>query len=78
MSIISSVLKKYQSTFHPIIQLKASERIASLNLSANNSMITSDVFSNNNTFTAFIEQTKSASNAIFLAGGYGELRNIYS
>lgn len=77
MPSISAVLKKYQSTFHPVIKLKQGEKISALDLSAENTALTEDVFTDTFSFTQFIENERRNTNAAYLAGGYGELRNIY-
>jgi hypothetical protein len=59
MPSISAVLKKYQSTFHPVIKLKRGERIAALDLSEENVELTEDIFTNTQSFTAYINKERS-------------------
>ena len=75
---IASVLEKHAFELHPVILFnKATDRIASLNLSKTNTGFTEDIYNNIDTFSTYIDQQRKNADATYLIGGYRERREMY-
>ena len=64
--------------FHPVIFIEPKRtRVASVNLSISNPLFTQDVYSERQTFEAFLNDTAAKYKAQYLIGGYAEHRQMY-
>ncbi len=77
MASLPEILHHNTATFHPVVDIPAAAIIAPLNLTKSNTALTEFVFNNTDAFAQFINQEKLNSNALYLIGGYNELREMY-
>lgn len=78
MDTLIEILKKHQREFGPVVPFNAAtDTIALFDLSAANTDVTEDIFSDIQLFAAYIDECRRRQNAIYLTGGYGERREMY-
>jgi murein DD-endopeptidase MepM/ murein hydrolase activator NlpD len=76
---LENTIRKYQSTFAPVVPFNAvTQKLAALDLTANNTGLTEDIFNNTEKFSAYIDNNRRTAGASYLIGGYNELRAVYS
>ncbi|HEY0676968.1 MAG TPA: peptidoglycan DD-metalloendopeptidase family protein [Chitinophagaceae bacterium] len=76
--VIENIIRKYQDTFYPVVPFNpATQKLASLDLTANNKELTEEIFNDTERFSSYIEQKRIAEDASYLIGGYNELRALY-
>jgi murein DD-endopeptidase MepM/ murein hydrolase activator NlpD len=77
-SDISTILEKHAFELHPVILFnKATDKIASLNLSKTNTSFSEEIYNNTETFSKYIDEQRKIHNALYLIGGYREHREMY-
>lgn len=77
--MLQEVLKNYRCRFSPVVPFNpGTDRIAGIDLSAENKSFTKEIFSDFNQFSYYISSFLNKQNALYAIGGYGELRNVYS
>jgi len=77
-SALENILQKNQAGFRSVVDFDAAtEKIAPLNLSASNTGLTEEIYSNTKSFSEYIDNKRKEQQAKFLIGGYGELREMY-
>jgi peptidoglycan LD-endopeptidase LytH len=77
-SELENLLQKNQPDFRCVVDFNAAtEKIAHINLSKNNTGLTEEVYSNTKSFTQYIDAKRNETQAKFLIGGYAELRDMY-
>jgi peptidoglycan LD-endopeptidase LytH len=76
---LQNVLKKYQHTFHKVIDFNPStQKMVELDFTSKNDSLTVSIIENTDLFCSYINDTLRISNADFGFGGYDELRTVYS
>jgi peptidoglycan LD-endopeptidase LytH len=76
---IENIIRKYQGTFSPVVRFNpATQKLAPLDLTANNTDLTEDIFNDTERFSAYIDEKRKMADASYLIGGYNELRAVYS
>ena len=74
-----SILKKHQSTFHPVVPFDPSkEKLLLLDFTESNREISADILNHTNQFISYVNQRLQQSNAKYGIGGYAEHRTVYS
>jgi peptidoglycan LD-endopeptidase LytH len=77
-STLTQVLTKHRAGFAPVVPFTAAtDRIAPLDLTKNNTELAEDTYSNTALFSAYIDGKRAQAGAKYLIGGYGELREMY-
>ena len=77
--MIESLLRKYQSTFHPVVPFDAKhEKLLKFDFTSNNKTLTKDVFADTEKFSSYINTQLQNAHAKYGIGGYNENRKIYS
>ncbi|MGB8192669.1 MAG: peptidoglycan DD-metalloendopeptidase family protein [Chitinophagaceae bacterium] len=79
MSIaIENIIRKHQENLHPVVPFDAKkQKLAPIDLTANNTELTAAVFNDTALFSEYIDQKRKAAKAAYLIGGYNELRAVY-
>lgn len=78
-NMLQEVLKKYQSTYKPVISLlQPEEQLLVMDFTANNTTLTKNILSNIDQFCSYITQTLAGSGCRLGIGGYNEHRTIYA
>jgi peptidoglycan LD-endopeptidase LytH len=76
---LTSILKKHQPTFHPILKLdKEKDTIIPFDFTEKNVEITSDLIADTTKFSNWINNKLQKENASFGIGGYNENRTFYT
>lgn len=76
---LAAVLKKNQSSFHPVVPFDPGrERLTLLDFTENNRELTDDILGDNQLFSRYIDQQLASHQAVYGIGGYAEHRTIYS
>lgn len=75
---LTDILQKNQAQFCPVIRLEANDQILPLDLSEGNPLLTSEVITDTETFSEYIDETLYNAGCKYGIGGYNELRNLYS
>jgi peptidoglycan LD-endopeptidase LytH len=73
---LTTILQKYQSTFHPIIKANK-ESIISFDFTVSNTEITRDIIADTAKFSTWVDNKLAFANATFGIGGYNENRTLY-
>jgi peptidoglycan LD-endopeptidase LytH len=77
-TVVENILQKNQPDFRCVVDFNAAtEKIALINLSKNNTDLTEEIYSNTKKFTHYIDTKRKEQGAKFLIGGYAELRDMY-
>jgi len=77
--MVEDLLRKYQSTFHPIVPFNATDdKLLKLDFTSNNKTLTEEIFNDTKSFSAYIKDQLKQVNAKYGIGGYNEHRTIYS
>jgi peptidoglycan LD-endopeptidase LytH len=75
---LENILQKNQPNFCCVVDFNAAtEKIAHINLSKNNSDLTEEIYSDTKSFSNYIDTKRKEAGAKFLIGGYAELRDLY-
>lgn len=75
---IQSILEKHSREFYPVLNFnKAIDKVAHLNLSSSNDLISAEVYNDVEKFSAWINLQRSNAGARYLLGGYKENRTMY-
>lgn len=78
MLSIENIIRKYNHDFHPVVPFDAKkQKLAPIDLTAANTVLTSEIFNDTEVFCEYIYQLKKKSGATYLIGGYNELRAVY-
>jgi len=76
---VIDLLKKNKQDFHAVVPFDSSkDKLLSLNFTANNHELTSDILSDTAKFTSYINNKLVSANAKYGIGGYAEHRTVYS
>jgi murein DD-endopeptidase MepM/ murein hydrolase activator NlpD len=73
----SNIVRRYQSTFHPVVKTEPGEKLLPLDLSEQNPSLSHEVLADMNRFGSWIDQQLSAAGCRYAIGGYGENRKLY-
>lgn len=76
-SPFSNIIRRYQSTFHPVVKTEPGEKLLSLNLTEQNRSLSNEVLADTDRFAAWINQQLDVSGCRYAIGGYGENRKVY-
>jgi murein DD-endopeptidase MepM/ murein hydrolase activator NlpD len=77
--MLENLLRKYQSTFHPVVPFDAdNDRLLLLDFTSQNKTLTEEIFNDIKKFSAYINDQLKQVNAKYGIGGYNEHRTIYS
>ncbi len=77
--LINQLLVKHKSNFHPVVDFDVScEKYITLDFTANNKTLTTDVLENTSVFCDYIDDKLAKENAKFGIGGYMEHRTVYA
>ncbi|MCY7292969.1 MAG: peptidase M23, partial [Ferruginibacter sp.] len=72
-------LQKYQPTYHPVIKIDPEkDKIISFNFTATNTEITTELITDTQQFSAWVNNKLHTEKATFGIGGYNENRTLYS
>ena len=78
MTSVKNIIKKNQSGFAQVVAFDAAkQKLAAIDLSANNKNLDETIFNDTETFSAYINALRKKHKADFLIGGYNELRIVY-
>jgi murein DD-endopeptidase MepM/ murein hydrolase activator NlpD len=78
MITVENIIRKNQQGFAQVVPFNSSaQKIAAIDLTANNNGLDETIFKDTEIFSASIDALRKKSNAAFLIGGYNELRIIY-
>jgi peptidoglycan LD-endopeptidase LytH len=76
---LTNILKKHQSTFHPILKIdKVKDIIIPFDFTTANTDITKDLIADTTKFSMYINNKLQQANAAFGMGGYNENRTLYT
>jgi murein DD-endopeptidase MepM/ murein hydrolase activator NlpD len=77
--MIESFLRKYQSTFCPVVPFDVQhEKLLKIDLTSNNKTLTEGIFTDTEKFSSYINTELQTADAKYGIGGYNENRKIYS
>src|SRR3954470_19550535 len=77
--MLENLLRKYQSTFHPVVPFDVkNDKLLRFDLTSNNKTLTEDIFNDNEEFTSYINSKLKNAKAKYGIGGYNENRIVYS
>ena len=77
-SRFENIISKYQHDLAQVVSFNPkTERLAAIDLTANNKDVTEEIFNDTEDFTKYVEGKRKAAKAKFLIGGYNELRALY-
>ena len=69
---------RHQYEYHAVVPFNPrTEKLASIDLTAENQEVTEDIFNETGDFSKYINDKRKASRAKYLVGGYNELRALY-
>lgn len=72
-------LKKYPSSFHPVVKVDLNkEQLLLLDFTEANTLLTADVIDDTNRFSAYVNTALKTAGAHWGIGGYNEHRTVYS
>lgn len=78
MITVENIIRKNQTGFAQVIRFDpVSQKIAALDLTANNKGLDENIYNDTAVFSSYIEAYRKKQQADFLIGGYDELRVIY-
>lgn len=78
-SVFENTIRKYQSTFHPVVKVDhAREKLLLLDFTENNKELNSNIIGNTQSFTTYLDRKLQAANARLGIGGYDEHRTVYN
>ena len=78
MTSVKNIIKKNQQIFAPVIAFDhGKQKLAPIDLTANNLELDENIFNDTETFSAYIDALRKKHKADFLIGGYNELRIVY-
>ncbi|MGI8951951.1 MAG: peptidoglycan DD-metalloendopeptidase family protein [Chitinophagaceae bacterium] len=76
---ITSVLKKYQQTFHPGIPFNSKkDKLLLMDFTSNNKELNENILNDTKLFSAYINNKLKQANCKYGIGGYAENRTIYT
>ena len=77
--MLSNILRKFQSTFHPVVPFNAGEdKLLKMDFTLANKDLTSTLLNDTNKFAAYMEHLLQKANAKYGIGGYNENRTVYT
>lgn len=75
---LDHLLRRNQELFYPVVPVdNKKDKLHKLDLTANNTDLTSDVYSSTELFSEYIDKLREQYHARYLVGGYDELRQMY-
>lgn len=77
MIALEKILGSYRSTFHKVVDYSEQDIISRLDLTRGNTELTEFIYSDTAAFSAYINKELKKNNALYLVGGYNELREMY-
>ena len=78
MNTVENIIRKNRQGFAQVISFNpVRQKIAPIDLTANNKSLDETIFTDTEIFSAYIDALRKKQNADFLIGGYNELRGIY-
>jgi peptidoglycan LD-endopeptidase LytH len=76
---VIQALHKYASTFHPVVPFTAGkESLLQMDFTADNKNVTEEIYTDTNTFSAYINNQLEKAGCRYGIGGYDEHRVIYA
>ena len=76
--VMENIIRKYQEQFFPVVPFNhGKQKLAPIDLTANNTELTEEIFNDTEQFTEYIDRKRKAAHAAYLIGGYNELRAVY-
>lgn len=77
-SVFENTIRKYQSTFHQVVQVDpAGEKLLLLDFTEKNKELTSNTINDTQSFTAYLDKKLQTAGARLGIGGYAEHRTVY-
>src|SRR6266487_6419272 len=77
--MLENLLRKYQSTFHPVVPFDAkNDKLLLFDFTLQNRTLTEDIITDTIKFSLYIDQQLQQADAKYGIGGYNEHRTIYS
>lgn len=76
-SPFSNIIRKYQSTFHPVVKTEPGEKLLTFDLSEQNRSLSNEVLADTNRFAQWINQQLEQAGCRYAIGGYRENRKVY-
>ena len=71
--MLENLLRKYQSTFHPVVPFDASkDKLLLLDFTLQNKTLTGEIFNDTKKFSSYINDQLKQVNAKYGIGGYNE------
>lgn len=77
MIALEKILESHRSTFHKVVDYSEKDIISLLDLTKHNTELTEFIYSDTTAFSAYINKELKKNNALYLVGGYNELREMY-
>ncbi len=77
MTNLEKILAAQQTSFHRVVDFSGNDILQRLDLSKNNTELTEFIYSDTDSFTAYISKLRAQRKARYLVGGYNELRDMY-
>lgn len=77
MKELAAILQQYTGTFHKMVDFTETDIIAALDLSKHNTDLTEFIFNDTEAFSEYIQRELIKHHALYLMGGYRELREMY-
>lgn len=75
---ITTLLKRNQHQFHPVIPFnQATDKLSAIDLSESGIVFPDGLVADTKAFSLFMEKLREEQKALYLVGGYGELRPFY-
>lgn len=77
--MIANLLRKYSSTFHPVVPFRAEhDRLLLMDFTDANTKLTAPILTDTLLFSAYVHTELQNAGALYGIGGYAENRTIYS
>ncbi len=77
MALLQQILQRNTNSFHHVVDVPAGTVITALDLTKHNTALTEFIFNDTQAFAGYIKRELTNNNALYLIGGYNELREMY-
>jgi peptidoglycan LD-endopeptidase LytH len=77
MTTLGQLLYQYRHTFHKVVHFTEKDTIAPLDLTKHNTDLTALIYNDTEAFSDYIQRELIKHHALYLIGGYKELREMY-
>lgn len=77
MKPLAQILDEHSHSFHKVVDFTEKDNISALDLTKHNTDLTEFIFNDTAAFAEYIQQQLIKNNALYLIGGYRELREMY-